>query len=206
MTFGRAADIVVDESNPYLHRMVGRFFCHREWWWLENLGSFIELEIVGDGGTSTRLPAREAEGLPVMTALAGPTFRVVFESGGASYEVIGTMEGPIASRPVPHSPGAEGSGVDISLTTDERELLTRLTEPGLRDPSVGLGGVATDDELAAQFGWPVAKVASKLDYLGSRFCRAGVEGVQGRRGEPVIYRRQRLAHHVTVNMPQAIGF
>lgn len=206
VTFGRAADIIVDESNPYLHRIVGRFFRRGDWWWLENLGSFIELEVVGENGTVTRLPAREFEGMPVMTALPGPAVRIVFESGGASYEMTGRMEGSGSSRPVPHAPaGQDINGVDIALTPVERDLLVRLAEPGLRGPSIGLGGVATDEELAGQLGCPVAKVTSKLDYLGSRFCRAGVKGVQGRRGELALYRRQRLVQHVTSNLPQVIG-
>lgn len=206
VTFGRAADILVDESNPYLHRMVGRFFWHAEWWWLENLGSVTELEVAAEDGTVASLPARDAEGMPVMMALAGPAFRVVFESGGASYEMTGTMEGSGTSRPAPRPPsGQDADSGDITLTPDERDLLARLAAPGLRDPAIGLGGVATDEELAGQLGWPVDRVASKLDYLGSRFCRSGVKGVQGRRGEVALYRRRRLAQHVTANLPQVIG-
>ena len=28
LTFGRAGDLAIDEANPYLHRVVGRFLCH----------------------------------------------------------------------------------------------------------------------------------------------------------------------------------
>src|SRR5690606_1784466 len=31
-TFGRAGDLVVDDSNPYLHRILGRFTWHDGWW------------------------------------------------------------------------------------------------------------------------------------------------------------------------------
>src|SRR2546430_1271144 len=32
-TFGRAADLVIDDANPYLHRVVGRFAWHDRLWW-----------------------------------------------------------------------------------------------------------------------------------------------------------------------------
>ena len=44
LTFGRRADLIVDE-NPFMHRVVGRF-THREGvWWMQNHGSTLRVEL-----------------------------------------------------------------------------------------------------------------------------------------------------------------
>jgi hypothetical protein len=97
LTFGRAADLVIDEENPYLHRIVGRFFWHGGSWWLENLGSFIELEVLPEGGSPLRLPASQPESTPVVHALAPPGFSVRFESNGSTYVLTGVVAQTTAS-------------------------------------------------------------------------------------------------------------
>ena len=57
LTFGRMADLVVDEGNQYLHRILGRLVFHDGLWWVENLGSQIELYLLGADGTSVSLPS-----------------------------------------------------------------------------------------------------------------------------------------------------
>jgi hypothetical protein len=73
LTFGRAADLVVDEANRYLHRVLGRFSWHGGWWWVENLGSQVDLEVVGDDGALARLPGSRCT--PSSGRSAGQAFR-----------------------------------------------------------------------------------------------------------------------------------
>lgn len=202
LTFGRSAELVVDEANPYLHRVVGRFFWHGNCWWLENLGTFIQLEVVPQTGTATRLPARQPDDTPVLRALPGSGFRVLFESAGFSYELVGTIDTAVASEAASFNvsdlgrfPGSDATPGTVTLAAEERALLLHLAEPYMRDPLVGPAAVPSDRDLAAQLGWPVTKLNRKLDYLCSRFCKAGARGLQSARGQLAADRRWRLAEH-----------
>lgn len=185
LTFGRTADLVVDEANRYLHRLVGRFFWHAESWWLENLGRSIELEVVTGGGSVSRLPARQPDRDPVVVPLAGPAFRVLFEAGGLPYELEGAISAvtlPVGSPEVP--PGADTVGYGtIEVTEEERRLLLRLAEPVLRDPTLGAADLPSSREAALRLGWSISKFNRKLDYLCARLTEAGVRGLHGSRGE-----------------------
>lgn len=132
LTFGRAADLVIDEENPYLHRIVGRFFFHGGSWWLENLGSFIELEVVPEGGSSLRLPPSEPESTPVVHALAPPGFSIRFESNGVSYELAGVVDQAQASlsgAPAELAASNGSSAPDASLSQDLANLLGASSAP-----------------------------------------------------------------------------
>jgi hypothetical protein len=197
LTFGRAADLVVDEANRYLHRVLGRFSWHSGWWWVENLGSQVDLEVVGDDGTLARLAARP-EGPGAATPLTGRHL-VRFEAGGLRYELDVLVEGGAARQPA--APDAEIPGETTSrfgwveLTTDERLLVTALAEPLLRDPGAGPDDLVPNRAIAARLGWSITKFNRKLDYLCTRLTRSGVRGLQGERGVEATNRRWRLVEH-----------
>lgn len=52
VVFGRGAEIDVD-SNPFLHRQVGRLVTVGDLWWIECLGRETPLSISSDGATAT---------------------------------------------------------------------------------------------------------------------------------------------------------
>ena len=54
LTFGRAADLVIDE-NRYLHRVLGRFSYAKGTWWLTNVGSAIPLTVSDVAGPSLKI-------------------------------------------------------------------------------------------------------------------------------------------------------
>lgn len=192
LTFGRAAELVVDDSNPYLHRIVGRFVWHADAWWLENLGGSIELELVTDGGAVSRLPAREPDGPPVVTAVTAPTFRVRFAAGGLPYELLGSIGHVPVPPGAPVAPalatGTFGYGT-ITLTDDEKAMLVLLAAPCLADPTAGAEALPTNSAVAARLGWSLPKFNRKLDYLCTRLTDAGVRGLSGNS------RRWRLVEH-----------
>jgi hypothetical protein len=199
LTFGRAGDLVIDEANVYLHRLVGRFFWDRGVWWLENLGYQIDVTVLSDSGAVSRLPPRDPGGPTAVTSLASPEFRVLFDAAGARYELLGWLTAAVAGTGEPTvtpPPGADTTRFGkIPLTDEERLLLLRLAEPCLRDPTRGPEALRPNREIAHQLGWPVTKYNRKLDYLCVRLSKAGVRGLQGGRGTEATNRRWRLVEH-----------
>jgi hypothetical protein len=200
LTFGRAGDLVIDDANPYLHRLVGRFYWDRDLWWLENLGYHIEITVLSEGGAVSRLPPRTPNGQPAVASLASPEFRVLFEAAGARYELQGWVTPPVAPSPAgPPAdllPGADTTRYGkIPLTDEEHRLLLLLAEPCLRDPTNGPDSLPSNREIAHRLGWPVTKFNRKLDYLCVRLTKAGVRGLQGGRGTEATNRRWRLVEH-----------
>ena len=196
LTFGRAADLVVDEANRYLHRVLGRFSWHGGWWWVDNLGSQVDLEVVGDDGTLARLAARP-EGPGAASALTGHHL-VRFEAGGLRYELDVQVEGGTSPLPEPAEevPGETTSRFGwVELTPDERLLVAALAEPLLRDPGAGPDDLVPNRAIAARLGWSITKFNRKLDYLCTRLTRSGVRGLQGERGGEATNRRWRLVEH-----------
>jgi hypothetical protein len=197
LTFGRAADLAIDDANPYLHRVVGRFLCHHAVWWLENLGDHVELELATEGGALTRLPARPPGGPAPLATLTAPRFRVTFEAGGLRYRLDGWLSAaPVAPVPPPGPSGVRTSAFgNVQLTGEERALVLALAEPCLRDPGAGPEALPTNRQVAHRLGWPITKFNRKLDYLCQRLAKDGVPGLQGGRGAEATNRRWRLVEH-----------
>jgi hypothetical protein len=198
LTFGRAADLAVDEANAYLHRIVGRFVWHAGFWWVENLGAHIELELLAADVTAVRLGPRPVDGDPLAAPLTSGDARLRFAAGGLQYE-LDVLVGPI-DRPVP-APLDDGDGAATSryghleLTADERLLLSELARPVLADASAGPDSLPANREVALRLGWTLTKFNRKLDYLCTRLTKVGVRGLQGGRGEEATNRRWRLVEH-----------
>jgi hypothetical protein len=203
-TFGRAADLVIDEDNLYLHRVVGRFVWHDGLWWIENLGQRIELDVESDTGVRARLPARETAAAPVAAPLVGSRSAVRFAVGVHRYELdafhgsaLLPASGPLGPPGLSAPTGRETSQFGrVELTGDERALLAALAEPALRDlATAGADRLPANRELAARLGWSLTKFNRKLDYLCVRLTKAGVRGLQGGRGAEAVNRRWRLVEH-----------
>ena len=198
LTFGRAADLVVDEANRYLHRILGRFSWHGGWWWVENLGSSVDLELVGDDGTLVRLAPRDPGVGGAAAPLTSSSYVVRFEAGGLRYELEVRATGTGAPSPgtLGDIPGETTSRYGyVKLTDDERLLVTALAEPALRDPASGPDSLPPNRSIAGRLGWSITKFNRKLDYLCARLTRSGVRGLQGGRGEEATNRRWRLVEH-----------
>lgn len=202
LTFGRAGDVVVDDANPYLHRVAGRFFWQNEAWWLENLGRRTPLTLVSALST-VHLPPAGVEGPAPVTIVPRGPFTVSFEAGGSSYELEGTggEVGPTAGGGGPD--GLDGPPTTtygrIALTDEEHALVLALAEPVLRDPTAGPDALPANREVAHRLGWTATKFNRKLDYLCTRLTRAGVRGLQGGRGAEAVNRRWRLVEHAVAS-------
>lgn len=114
--FGRAADndIVLDESNNFLHRRAGVFECESGQWYLRNLGATLSISIE-TAGTATEL--RPGARTPVAK---GRGF-IRMEAGGWNYEMEYT-HGEKSERP--------SSGPSAGSATED--LRNRFTDAELR--------------------------------------------------------------------------
>jgi hypothetical protein len=197
-TFGRAADLVIDEDNLYLHRVVGRFVWYDGLWWIENHGQSVELDVESDTGVRAHLPPRGTEPTPVVAPLVGSRSSVRFAVGGYRYE-LDAFHGGIPAPAIGEVAvdGKETSQFGrVELTADEKALLAVLAGPVLRDPATaGPDKLPTNREAATMLDWPLTKFNRKLDYLCLRLTKAGVRGLQGGRGAEAINRRWRLVEH-----------
>jgi len=201
LTFGRNADLVIDD-NRFLHRILGEFYFDSGLWWLANVGSAIAISINDDRSPSL---ARLAPGSSMPIAFAGSTVR--FEAGGTSYELLIDVEGTTNLDDIDRDPTAgdadsRGGGADaaemttrtanLPLTDDQFRLLRALATPLL----TGAANLPTNRQLASGLGWTITKWNRKLDGLCTKYAKAGVTGLHGSSDRLAKDRRARLAEHV----------
>jgi len=197
LTFGRSADLVIDD-NRYLHRLMGRFSWSNEMWWLANTGTSIALRLTDAVGPSyTKVAAGTSVPLTFETA------SLTFEAGGRPYELRTELlvEAPLFAVGALAEEGSSG-GVDLEATTtagslplndEQRVLLVALAEPWLRGD--GPLELATNRQIAARLGWTITKFNRKLDWLCQKYAAAGVSGLRGSSDLLARDRRLRLAEH-----------
>lgn len=201
LTFGRSADLVIDD-NRYLHRLMGQLSWSSAMWWLANTGSSIALRLADANGPSY---TKVAPGSSV--PLTFETASITFEAGGRSYELRTELliEAPLFAieAGVGEAGVGEHDGVDLEATTtvgslplndEQRLLLVALAEPWLR--ADGPLELATNRQIAARLGWTITKYNRKLDWLCQKFAAAGVSGLRGSSDLLARDRRFRLAEHV----------
>ena len=188
LTFGRAAALVIDDANPFMHRLVGEFVSISSVWTIKNRGSSTSVLVYSDAGTKAELVPGGALPLPWGRS------RVQFEAGRARYE-LECINGDEVAIEGPQWVGGDTTtdwGV-VPLNFEQRQLLVALAESRLRDASFA---VPSNKALATSLGWTVKKVERKLDYLCERFAAAGVVGLQGPVGLNASDRRRTLVEHV----------
>lgn len=196
LSFGRAADIVIDD-NRYLHRTLGEFRFTNGLWWVVNVGSSIGLSLHDDATPSM---ARIAPGSSMPIAFESSTLR--FSAGGANYELVIDVVGELGPDDDPdvelddsdaaHLAERTTLTTKLPLTDDQFALLVALAAPLLRNEEQ----LPTNRQLAHHLGWTVTKYNRKLDGLCAKFAKAGVAGLHGSSDQLAKDRRGRLAEHV----------
>ena len=164
VTFGRAADLLVDD-NPYMHRIVGAFELHGDVWWLANEGSSTELTVLDRSGRRTTLPPGTRSALTT----AG---KVSWTSGSTPYELAYRVEAtfePTQSNPVSNGtntvaflPKLTAREIDFMVTA-ARHMLT-----GSRQPA------PTYAEIAYLWGVKPKTVDNTIQKLKAKLAEAGV--------------------------------
>ncbi len=193
LTFGRSADIDIDE-NRFLHRTLGEFRMRNGLWWLHNVGSAIALSLVDDATTSA---AKIAPGSSMPIAFEASTLR--FEAGGVSYElsldVVGSLGAEMDVGEAQHHVDDEAekttTTANLPLTEDQFALLVALAKPVMDN----VANLPTNRELARDLGWTVTRLNRKLDGLCAKYAKAGVSGLHGSTDRLAKDRRLRLAEH-----------
>lgn len=194
VTFGRQGDLVVDEANRFLHRIVGRFVRRDGLWWLQNhcrRGALrLESEVHG-----ARIEVRPGGQVPV----PGGSFVVTFTAGQANYELecwadVASTDGSVAwgGGGTANDPDGTLDFGRIPLTAEQHLLCVALAARRL----AGDDGLPTNHEVAAALGWSITKLNRKLDYVCARFDRAGVAGLRGAPGDLATDRRRVLVDHL----------
>lgn len=189
LIFGRGAELDVD-SNPFLHRHVGRFVFADGMWWVENLSDRSPLRI-NAGETSVILSANDRSPLTQLDTT------ICFDAGPCNYEIhvhvddIPDITPPIdldSNRTVTLNP------VVIPLNDEQRLLLAALAEPWLKDRH-HRGPMPTNRSVAERLGWTDTKFNRKLDYLCGQLARRGVPGMRAT-GRRALERRTNLVEHM----------
>jgi len=186
LTFGRAADVVIDD-NPYMHRVVGRFESRDDRWWLCNVGASIPLEVFELSTSSSAMLMPGAD-----QALSGPDVIVRFGAGPSHYEVPARCA---SFERVSVSAATDTLRVaELPLTDSQQLLIIALAEPKLRDPRGPL--VVPPTKVAAQrLGWPTTKFNRKLDIVCAKLTEMGFEGLKGDQAGVAGDRRRALVEH-----------
>lgn len=187
LTFGRAADLVVDSDNVHLHRTLGCFASDGRTWFLHNLGRFIPIRIVDLVGTS-RIEVGPGDQVPI----SFEEFSVQFTAGTARYEVLGALSEYTRLELGLADPSDTVEFAKVPLNAEQRLLVVCLAEPLLRGDEDWTAHMASNKEVAERLGWTTTKFNRKLDYLCKRLAEQGVAGMQGRADRLATARRQRL--------------
>lgn len=196
LTFGRTGDIIIDEANKYMHRVVGTFFHQDNNWWLTNNSKHGHLTHVSAKGTLSRLVPDS------VTALTDREGIVRFEAGPSTYELGWARPGdapsvvpPAAGEDLADAEATTQFGV-VRLNEEQRLLLTALAERRLVDSTADANDLPSNASVAHRLGWSGKKLDRKLDYLCARLDSEGVRGLRGEKGGEAVDRRSRLVEHV----------
>ncbi|MFZ4519202.1 MAG: hypothetical protein ACOYOP_12485 [Microthrixaceae bacterium] len=186
LTFGRRADLVLDE-NPYMHRVCGRLVHRQSVWWLQNHGRHLRLELADlDGaGLAELMPGQQ---LPVTARRSA----VRLAAGPAHYEIelgvevaldLGDTDVPVGTATVDF--GA------VPLSPEQHLLLVALFDSSRRNG----GAVEGNSVIAARLGWTAKKFHRKLDAVCVKLDREGVPGLRAGSGCTAELRRAVLVRH-----------
>jgi len=190
-TIGREADLVLDDVNPFLHRVFLKIECESGLWWLRNVGSALSATVSSNQGEMQAWLSPLGQ-LP----LVFPLVSVWFTAGETTYEfeiqIAGTPWESVTVEPVGKGDLTIGS---VTLTVDQRIMVAVLAEDILRRQNRGAGTIPTSQQAADRLGWPVTKFNRKLDYLCGKLADVGVRGLHGGPGKLATSRRARLVEY-----------
>jgi hypothetical protein len=190
-TIGREADLVLDECNPFLHRVFLRIVWEHGMWWLRNVGSVLAATVSSNQG-EVQAWLQPSGQLP----LVFPLVSVWFTAGETTYEfeiqVSGSPWESLAPEPVGR--GELTIGI-VDLVGENKLLVLALAENILRRQNRGAGSIPASQQAADRLGWPVTKFNRKLDRICTMLADAGVRGLVGGRGKQATSRKARLVEY-----------
>lgn len=195
LTIGRDADIVLDNANPFLHRVFLEVEYSNHQWTLKNVGTNLSATIAIDDGV---MRAWLAPGgiIPlsfnkvVVWFTAGETtyeFEIhqrnaIFESAEIRQDIAENGERTMDARSIP-------------LTPDQKLLVVVLAEDVLRRGNREPGSIPTSARAADRLGWTITKFNRKLDNVCGKYAQMGVRGLHGGPGRLANSRKARLVEY-----------
>lgn len=169
LTFGRDADLAVDDANRFMHRVTGEFALRDNAWWLLNRGSSTRLIVFGTNGARVELPPE------TMIALPLPTGSVSFVAGPTPYQLTYQTEQAAMTGTVPVIDGTQTMEFGTQLTERESIYLTTFALNRLRGTSTGLLSYA---EVAELWGVSEKTVDNTLQRVRGRLKSSGVRNTE----------------------------
>ncbi|MCL1841810.1 MAG: hypothetical protein FWF75_08715 [Propionibacteriaceae bacterium] len=197
-SIGREADLVLDEDNPFLHRVFLTIEQEQGLWWMSNVGSHLSATALSrEGGFQAWLSpgGRVPLVFPAMTVwfTAGETtyeFEVIYDD--APFQAV---EGAFPASGAALRNSADETIGEVALTPEQRVLLVALAEDMLRNFDRGAGSIPRSTDAARRLGWPITKFNRKLDNVCMKFDRMGVRGLHGGPARLATARKARLVEY-----------
>ena len=170
LTFGRVADLSLDEDNRYMHRLTGEFRRRDSAWWLHNIGSSTRLLVFGENGARIELPPGTDGALPI------PAGSVSFIAGPTPYQLLYRTDGARASVATGDAPEGDATAdFGGALTWRETIYLTTFALRRLQGTSTALLSYA---EVAELWGVSEKTIDNTLQRVRARLKAAGVRNTE----------------------------
>lgn len=170
LTFGRQADLTLDENN-FLHRRAGRFRHREDTWWLENLGGRLRLTMVSSDGSLLDLQPGSS------SPLLGDSGEVSVTAGPTRY----TMEYELQriQMAVTDSVSFRVSGADTMtygpiLTPRELDFVVVMAQGRLTGR---LGPIPSHGEIAEIWGVSAKTVDNTLQRLRTKLRNQNIHSI-----------------------------
>lgn len=191
LTIGRAGDLVLDEDNRFLHRVVIRLAELDGLWFLQNVGRHLAVD-AADQERRLEVVLGPRASLPLTT----PRTTVRVSAGSTRYEFEVLVPIPAGRVPAPtRQPCGDHTLGHLPLTPEQKLLIVALAEPTLRDGRAASLVLPTSAEAAQRLGWTITKFNRKLDNVCAKLSRHGVRGLHGDIANLAFRRRSRLVDY-----------
>ena len=192
VTFGRAADLVID-THRSLHRQLGLIENDGNYCWLANIGRRIPLVVQGEAPFRAELASGDEITVPVGQSVISFSFRIPDSARFTTYqidlEVIGPQRRTDRVLPAVASHTTTQVSETVGLTPSLRVLLTALAEPRLRMTGERLPSTA---ELSERTGYAPRTIEKAIGEACRRVDREGTLGLFGTVADPKRDRREVL--------------
>lgn len=167
LTFGRNANLIVDERNKFLHRVVGSFVPQSGGGWcLYNRGSTVQIRLFAIDGVHVIIPPGGR------TMLGAHTGTVSFAAGPSNYELTYRLvHAPDRAEMRPVVAGEETAEFGVPLTKREIDFMIAFARPILTGSGMP---TPTYVEVAAMFGVKKKTVDATLQRLRRKLIDSGV--------------------------------
>lgn len=184
LTFGREADLVLDQENRFLHREAGRFRHKDGRWQLQNTGSILHVQLVHRSGQVVELPPGDRASLPsgvgtVRLTAGSTTYEIGYELDPSGTTTVDPPALP-PSDTVPYGRALTPRQIDVAVTLARHRLV------GLRLPPPGHA------EIARLWGMTARNVGKTIEEIRRRL-REGEFEVEG------IETQETLIEHLVTN-------